>query len=50
MLGMVLRLPEGSGKKARFEAFKGPNQMATKTKKERKKERDVEKDAEGERE
>ena len=23
MLGMVLRLPEGSGKKARFEAFKG---------------------------
>ena len=23
MLGMVLRLPEGAGKKARFEAFKG---------------------------
>lgn len=23
MLGMVLRLPEGSGKKARLEAFKG---------------------------
>ena len=23
MLGMVLRLPEGTGKKARFEAFKG---------------------------